>query len=80
MVNFERKVPEEMAYQRPTSSLLNFLQKHYNLYNYVLQNNNYIVFDEFFNYINNNLSTDNSTIRAISAFSGKPNLNNNFNY
>ena len=24
MVNFERKVPEEMAYQRPTSSLLNF--------------------------------------------------------
>ena len=82
MVNFERKVPEEMAYQRPTTPLLNFLQKNYNLYNYVLQNNNYIVFDEFFNYINNNLSTDNSTIRAIRAFSGRPSPNNynNNNY
>ena len=82
MVNFERKVPEEMAYQRPTTPLLNFLQKNYNLYNYVLQNNNYIVFDEFFNYIDNNLATDNSTTRAIRAFSGRPSPNNynNNNY
>ena len=82
MINFERKVPEEMAYQRPTTPLLNFLQKNYNLYNYVLQNNNYIVFDEFFNYIDNNLATDNSTTRAIRAFSGRPSPNNynNNNY
>ena len=88
MVNFERKYPEELAYENPSNQLINFLQKHYNLVNFVEQNNNYIVYDEFFNHIQNNLTNDNSTFRQIRAISGKPNSNNynindnydNYNY
>ena len=76
MINFEKKNPKEIAYDKPSDKLLNFLQKYFNLANFIQQNNNYIVFDEFFNYIANNLIYDNSTNRAIRAI---PNNDNNIN-
>ena len=76
MINFEKKNPKEIAYDKPSDKLLNFLQKYFNLANFIQQNNNYIVFDEFFNYIANNLTYDNSTNRAIRAI---PNNDNNIN-
>ncbi len=76
MINFEKKNPKEIAYDKPNDKLLNFLQKYFNLANFIQQNNNYIVFDEFFNYIANNLTYDNSTNRAIRAI---PNNDNNIN-
>ena len=76
MINFEKKNPKEIAYDKPSDKLLNFLQKYFNLANFIQQNNNYVVFDEFFNYIANNLTYDNSTNRAIRAI---PNNDNNIN-
>ena len=39
--------PNQMGYDRPSNKLLSFLKKHYNLNNYVPQNNNYVVFNQF---------------------------------
>ena len=38
--------PHKLAYDRPSPKLLGFLRKHYNLCNYIPQNNNYVVFQE----------------------------------
>ena len=40
--------PAVIAYDRPSSKLIGFLGKHFNLHNYVQQNNNYVVFDDYF--------------------------------
>jgi len=37
-----------LSYDRPSPKLLGFLGKHYNLRKYVPQNNNYVVFDDYF--------------------------------
>jgi alpha-tubulin N-acetyltransferase 1 len=76
MLKFEKKIPTELAYDRPSPKLLSFLRKHFGLTDFIQQNNNYVVFDEFFNYIANNLTYDNSTNRAIRAI---PNNDNNIN-
>ena len=52
------------------------MQKHFNLVNFNQQNNHFVVFDEFFNCIANNLTYDNTTNRAIRAI---PNNDNNIN-
>ena len=75
MLKFEKKIPTELAYDRPSDKLLNFLNKYFGLNNYIPQNNNYVVFDEFFDLIsntNNNITYDNDTNRAINR------LNNNY--
>ena len=75
MLQFENKIPTELAYDRPSDKLLNFLNKYFGLINYIPQNNNYVVFDEFFDLIsntNNNITYDNDTNRAINR------LNNNY--
>ena len=41
--------PAKLAYDRPSPKLKAFLAKHYNLRNFVAQNNNFVVFDEYFN-------------------------------
>ena len=51
MLNFEKKTPCELAYDRPSPKLKGFLRKHYNLVNEVKQSNNFIVFNEFFDYL-----------------------------
>lgn len=37
-----------IAYDRPSNKLTGFLAKHFNLHSYVPQNNNYVVFDDYF--------------------------------
>ena len=40
--------PALIAYDRPSHKLMGFLLKHFGLRNYVQQNNNYVVFDDYF--------------------------------
>ena len=53
MLKFEKKIPTELAYDRPSDKLLSFLNKYFGLNNFIPQNNNYVVFDEFFDLISN---------------------------
>jgi len=39
--------PAKLAYDRPSPKLIGFLSKHYGLKSYVPQNNNYIVFNQY---------------------------------
>ncbi|KAJ8613875.1 hypothetical protein CTAYLR_008669, partial [Chrysophaeum taylorii] len=51
---FERMLTDQkarascLAYDRPSSNLLPFLKKHYNLSAYVPQPTNFVIFDDFF--------------------------------
>ena len=67
MLKFEKKIPTELAYDRPSPKLLSFLRKYFGLNDFIQQNNNYVVFDDFFNLISskNNVTYDNDTNRAI---------------
>ena len=83
MLKFEKKIPTELAYDRPSDKLLNFLNKYFGLNNYIPQNNNYVVFDEFFDLIsntNNNITYDNDTNRAINRLNNYREMENNKNY
>ncbi|KAK2957111.1 putative Alpha-tubulin N-acetyltransferase [Blattamonas nauphoetae] len=40
--------PHKIAYDRPSQKLIPFLRKHYGLSKYVPQNNNFVVFDNYF--------------------------------
>jgi alpha-tubulin N-acetyltransferase 1 len=67
MIECESVEARSLGYDRPSEKLLNFLDKYYSLKSYVPQNNNFVVFDDYFesNYINK----------------GKSSLfDNNFNY
>ena len=69
MLNFEKKTPCELAYDRPSPKLKGFLRKHYNLVNEVKQSNNFIVFNEFFDYLDksgNSNVYDYNTNRKVS--------------
>ena len=44
----ENVKPHMLAYDRPSNKFKNFLAKYYGLSNYVKQNNNFVVFDEYF--------------------------------
>jgi alpha-tubulin N-acetyltransferase 1 len=48
MLQIEAVEPKRLAYDRPSSKLRGFLSKYYKLKNYVPQNNNYVVFDDYF--------------------------------
>ena len=57
--------------------MISFLNKYFGLVDFIPQNNNYVVFDEFFDLIsnsNNNITYDNDTNRAINKLN---NFNNN---
>lgn len=49
MLEYEKQSPAKLAYDRPSSKLIGFMSKHFGLKSYVSQNNNYVVFDEYFN-------------------------------
>ena len=68
MLNFEKKNPKELAYDRPSPKLIGFLKKYFGLVNYVRQNNNFVVFNEFFECLSdeNNKTYDYMTNRNIS--------------
>ena len=83
MLKFEKKIPTELAYDRPSPKLLSFLRKYFGLTDFIQQNNNYVVFDEFFTLIssNNNVTYDNDTNRAIKNLTTPKNNNyENNNY
>ena len=40
--------PSALAYDRPSPKLIGFLSKHYDLHEYVPQNNNFVVFNDYF--------------------------------
>lgn len=48
MLHAENASPQKLAYDRPSSKLLKFLDKHFGLSSYVSQNNNFVIFDDFF--------------------------------
>ena len=48
MLEFEQCGPEKLAYDRPSEKLLAFLGKHFGLKKYVPQNNNFVVYDAYF--------------------------------
>ncbi|KAJ7991819.1 hypothetical protein DPEC_G00287820 [Dallia pectoralis] len=48
MLQHKKVKPDMMAYDRPSTKFLSFLEKHYSLRNSVPQVNNFVVFDGFF--------------------------------
>jgi len=48
MLKVENISPRKIAYDRPSEKLINFLKKYYKLEKYVPQNNNFIVYDDYF--------------------------------
>jgi alpha-tubulin N-acetyltransferase 1 len=48
MLEKEAIRPDKLGYDRPSEKLLAFLAKHYGLKRYVPQNNNYVVYNAFF--------------------------------
>ena len=48
---------EKIAYDRPSIKLLNFLSKYFSLSNYTPQNNNFVVYNEYFNSIINSITS-----------------------
>ena len=49
MLQKEKIEARKMGYDRPSHKFLNFLNKYFGLNNYVPQNNNYVVFKDYFN-------------------------------
>jgi hypothetical protein len=64
MLKNESTKAERLGYDKPSDKFLKFLTKHYKLVDYLPQNNNFVVFKEYFekerykNKINFNLQTD----------------------
>ncbi len=59
---FEKVEPRKLAYDKPSPKLLGFLRKHYGLSSYISQNNNFVVYNQYFedqkiNTANSNLSS-----------------------
>jgi hypothetical protein len=48
MLEKEKIEARKMGYDRPSHKFINFLNKYYGLKNYVPQNNNYVVFKDYF--------------------------------
>jgi alpha-tubulin N-acetyltransferase 1 len=48
MLAHQSVVPAKLAYDRPSPKLLGFLRKYFGLTRFVQQNNNYVVFDDFY--------------------------------
>ena len=92
MLSKEKIEPRKMGYDRPSPKFLNFLNKYYGLNDYVPQNNNFVVFKDYFidvplkkdkydifnNYSNNNSNNNRNIIsqRKLGKFS-KGNINEN---
>jgi len=48
MLSEERISPAKLAYDRPSTNLYPFLKKHYNLVDFIPQNNNFVIFRNYF--------------------------------
>ena len=49
MLEYENILPNKIAYDRPSPKLLKFLDKHYGLKAYIPQNNNFVIYEDFWN-------------------------------
>ena len=47
MLRNEKIEPHQIGYDRPSPKLIGFLKKHYQLVNFIPQNNNYVVFNDY---------------------------------
>ena len=48
MLLSEDTIPNKLAYDRPSHKLLLFLKKHFTLSRYISQNNNFVIYDDYF--------------------------------
>ena len=67
-LNYKKINPVELAYDRPTLRFLAFLKRNYGLENYIQQENNFTIYDEFFESErnkNNETQYDSDTHRVI---------------
>lgn len=48
MLQTENVSPAQLAYDRPSPKLIGFLKKHYGLMSYIPQNNNFVIFNQYF--------------------------------
>lgn len=51
MLENESLQAHQLAYDKPSKKLLGFLKKHYNLANFVPQNNNFVIFQQFWDHL-----------------------------
>lgn len=65
MLQTEALAPSKLAYDRPSEKLISFLRKHYGLSKYIPQNNNFVVFDAYWD---NSLSAKPSTESHFERF------------
>ena len=94
MFSKEKIEPKKMGFDRPSQKFLNFLNKYYGLNDYVPQNNNYVVFKDYFSDVpvkkdkydiynntpnNTNYNRNILTQRKLGKYS-KGNGNENSNY
>lgn len=68
MLNHVNTHPSCLAYDRPSTKLLSFLNRHYQLNNFVPQNNNFVVFDDYWNTANMQHSTQQQNVSNSSHF------------
>ncbi|EAR90231.2 alpha-tubulin N-acetyltransferase (macronuclear) [Tetrahymena thermophila SB210] len=66
MIQCEQTSPEKLAYDRPSPKLIAFLKKHYNLVKYIAQNNNFVVFDQYFRSDASSQNKQNQNTRSYS--------------
>lgn len=76
MLKFENTLPKLLAYDRPSPKLLNFLSKHFGLSKFLSQNNNYVIFNDYFANLRENTPFRNGKLNEKSNY----NLNQNLNY
>ena len=87
MIEKENIEPRKLGYDRPSIKFINFLKKYYKLVDYIPQNNNYVVFKDYFREnkkkvelppnINNNIRLNNNT---YGYYHTTKNLSNPKNY
>ena len=73
MLSKEKIEPKKMGFDRPSPKFLNFLNKYYGLNDYVPQNNNYVVFKDYF--IDEPLKKDKYDIYNNNSYSNNNNRN-----
>ncbi|OMJ84609.1 hypothetical protein SteCoe_14200 [Stentor coeruleus] len=50
MLQEENTTPNKVPIDRPSAKLIGFMRKHYNLSDYIPQNNNYVIYRQYFSY------------------------------
>ena len=83
MLNYKNIEPGELAYDRPTLRFLSFLKRNYGLENFITQENNFTIFEEFFEsdrIRNNETQYDSDTHRVIENLTRPNYLNRSYNF